>query len=94
MNFVYCTVCTVHASDNDEVLNSNCGQLLLHVSDKSVTVANCYYRTLFMAALCNTAGHYIFAMWFLSFSIFLSFPCLISAAADWMSTILPHMVWP
>jgi len=22
------------------------------------------------------------------------FPRLISAAADWMSTILPHMVWP
>jgi len=22
------------------------------------------------------------------------FPCLISAVADWMSTILPHIVWP
>ena len=22
------------------------------------------------------------------------FPCLIPPAADWMSTILPHMVWP
>ena len=22
------------------------------------------------------------------------FPCLISATAHWMSTILPHMVWP
>jgi len=45
-----------------------------------------------MAALCNRAGHYIFARWFLSFfflSFFLSFfPRLISAAADWMSTIL------
>jgi len=30
---------------------------------------------------------------FLSSSIFL-FPRLISAAAHWMSTILPHMVWP
>jgi len=29
---------------------------------------------------------------FLSSSIF--FPCLISAAADWMSTIFPLMVWP
>jgi len=28
-------------------------------------------------------------------SIFLSFfPRLSSAAADWMSAILPHMVWP
>jgi len=25
---------------------------------------------------------------------FLFFPCLMSAAADWMSAILPHMVWP
>jgi len=27
-------------------------------------------------------------------SSFLFFPRLISAAADWMSAILPHMVWP
>jgi len=27
-------------------------------------------------------------------SIYLFFPRLISAAADWMSTVLPHMVWP
>ena len=40
-----------------------------------------------IAALCNRAGHYIFALWFL-FSIF--FPRLISAVGDWMSTILPH----
>jgi len=49
-----------------------------------------------MTALCNRAGHYIFALWFLSSSIFYlsCFPRLISAAADWMSTILLHMVWP
>jgi len=31
-----------------------------------------------------------------SFYLLLSFfiPRLISATADWMSTILPHMVWP
>jgi len=40
---------------------------------------------LIMAALCNRAGHYIFALWFLLF-----FPRLISAVADWMSTILLH----
>ena len=34
-----------------------------------------------MAALCNRAGHYIFAQWFLSSSIYLYFPRLISAAA-------------
>ena len=48
-----------------------------------------------MAALCNRAGHYIFALWFLFLSIFyLVFPRLISAVAEWISTILPYMVWP
>jgi len=52
-----------------------------------------------MAALCNRAGHYIFALWFFLSSFFLSsssifFPRLISAVADWLSAILPHMVWP
>ena len=46
----------------------------------------------FMVALCNRAGHYIFALWFLSI-FYLLFPRLISAAARWMSTMLPHMVW-
>jgi len=49
-----------------------------------------------MAALCNR-GHYIFALWFLSSSIFFYlsfFPRLISAATDWMSIILLHMAWP
>jgi len=49
----------------------------------------------FMAAPCNRAGHYIFALWFLfSSSFFFSFPRLISAVRDWMSTVLRHMVWP
>ena len=47
-----------------------------------------------LAALRSRCGHYIFALWFLS-SIVLSFsPHLISAVADWMSTILRHMMWP
>jgi len=46
---------------------------------------------LFMVALCNRADHYIFALWFLYFFFF---PRLISAVGDWMSTILPDMVWP
>ena len=49
-------------------------------------------HVLVMTALCNRAGHYIFALWFLLLSNF--FPRLISAVADWMSAILPHMVWP
>jgi len=44
-----------------------------------------------MVALCNRADHYIFIMFLLSSSLF--FPRLISAVGDWMSTILPHMVW-
>ena len=50
---------------------------------------------LFMAALRSRCGHYILALWFLSI-FYLSFfiPRLISAVGDWMSTILPHMVWP
>jgi len=52
-------------------------------------------QTIFMAALWNRAGHYIFMLWFLSsIFVYLFFPRLISAAGDWMSTILPHMVGP
>jgi len=43
------------------------------------------------AALRSRCGHYIFALWFLSFFFF---PRLISVVGDWMSTMLPHMVWP
>jgi len=42
---------------------------------------------IFMAALCSRCGHYIFALWFLSSSFFRR---LISAVAEWMSTILLH----
>jgi len=35
-----------------------------------------------------------FGFYLLSFLSSSFFPRLISAAADWMSTILPHMVWP
>ena len=41
-----------------------------------------------MAALRSRCGHYIFIL-----CVFF-FPGLISAVADWMSTIIPHMVWP
>jgi len=44
-----------------------------------------------MVALCNRAERYIFAFCFYLSSFF---PRLISAVADWMSTILLHMVWP
>jgi len=46
----------------------------------------------FMVALCNRADHYILPFDFYLSSFF--FPRLISAVGDWMSAILPHMVWP
>jgi len=46
-----------------------------------------------MVALWNRADHYIFALWFLSFFLLsFFFLRLISAAADWMSTILRHIM--
>ena len=75
-------------------------------------------KQLFMAALCNRAGHIYFHpvvssssfLWppyviggplyfcpvvsFLLSIYLLFFPRLISAAADWMSTILLQMAWP
>jgi len=51
---------------------------------------NVSVTTLVVVALCNRADHYIFIL----FLLLLSFPRLISAVRDWMSTILPHMVWP
>ena len=45
-----------------------------------------------VAALRNRCGYYIFVCGF--FLLLLFIPCLISAVADWMPTILLHMVWP
>ena len=67
------------------------GVVLFQESEKTVKIV------LFMAALAalsNRAGHYIFALWFLSIFFLSFFPHLFSAVADWISTILPHMVWP
>jgi len=49
---------------------------------------------LIMVALCNRADHYIFILLLSFFLLLFLFPRLISAVGDWMSTILPHMVWP
>jgi len=37
---------------------------------------------------------YILMLWFVFLLLLFFFPRLISAVADWMSAILPHMVWP
>ena len=61
--------------------------------NKCQTLSNTSQMASFMVALCSTADHYIFDLWFLSFFILSFFPRLISAVGDWMSTILPHMVY-
>ena len=52
--------------------------------------------TVIMVALWNRADHYIFILSFVLLRLLSSsfFPCPILASADWMSAILPHMVWP
>jgi len=47
-----------------------------------------YGRPIGQTIIFSCCGLFFF-FFFLSF-----FPRLISAAADWMSAILPHMVWP
>ena len=47
---------------------------------------------LVMAALWNRTGHYILSYGFYLLSFFLLFPRLISAVADWMSTIHLHIL--
>ena len=54
----------------------------------------CSTEQVFMAALRNRAAINFCPVISIFLSIFLFFPRLISAAAHWMSTILPHMVWP
>ena len=56
----------------------------VHLSEKR-TVRIGWHR-LFMAALRSRCGHYIFVPWLLSSSLFFFFR-LMSAVADWMSTI-------
>ena len=83
-------ICGYHQHHRHDHLRFNrCFRFLLlkiiHISN------NIHNRTvihIFMAALLNRAGHYIFALWFLlSFFFFFSFPRLISAVAEWMSTV-------
>ena len=71
----------------------NVGGLGEHVTCHMLRFFTVY---VFMAALRNRAGNYIFALLFLSSSFFFLsfffFPRLIYAVADWMSTIFLHMV--
>jgi len=86
---IVCNDCAQCDAHRYEQTNSSLDWVLSHWAHFTVL------RFIFMVTLCNRADHYIFMLWFvLSSSIFLFFPRLISAAADWMSVILPHMVWP
>jgi len=70
--------------------------LFVHVNYSDVCMLYCFclqfsvYELFIMVALCNRADHYILPCGFYLLSFF---PRLISAVGDWMSTILPHMVW-
>ena len=64
-------------------------------ADTSRYLLSVYSLVADFIALIFIAALRIFALWFLLFICLLSFfPHLISAFADWMSSILPHMVWP
>jgi len=56
------------------------------------TVPEC--QVFFMAALCNRGPLYFCPVASFFYLLLLLFPRLISAATDWMSTILLHMAWP
>jgi len=72
-----------------------CDSFAVFFLDNCDVCAMMYFAALFMATLRRRCGHYIFALWFFSvFYLLLFIPRLISAVADWMSTILAHMVWP
>ena len=89
-----CSTLKLPSSDARYTGSRNIG-LSSYLSDGIINRGLAKYRSipsggiLIMAALWNRAGHYIFSFFFLLF-----FPRLISAVADWMSTILVHMVWP
>jgi len=72
--------------------NEATGNLDIEHTVKANTL--CIFTCIIMVALCNRADHYIFMLWFVLLLLSFFFPCLISAAADWMSAILPHVVWP
>jgi len=67
---------------------------IYHQCDVSSLMCSVKSLLPFMAALWNMAGHYIFILWFLLLSIVLFSSSITSAVADYMSTILPHIVWP
>jgi len=62
-----------------------------HVTISPATLETPPFWPLIMAALRGRCGHFFYFCPVVSSFLV---PCLISAVADWMSAILPHMVWP
>jgi len=79
----------VHLNRFNELLQYIAENIFSSVSPRFLP-ADCFV----MAALRSRCGHYIFALWFLLLLLLSFFSRLISAVADWISPILPHMVWP
>jgi len=79
----------VHLLLNPRVMHTNSAAPFTHGFTSKTRSS---VLVLVMAALRSGCGHYIFVLWFLSSFFFFFIPRLISAVADWMSTILPHMV--
>jgi len=69
--------------------------LLRHLSVHGFGVSQISYCTclLWLPYVIGQTIIFLPRDFYLSFFFFLFFPRLISAAIDWMSTILPHMVW-
>ena len=73
---------------------------LLTASTNAVQTAHLLHADLaavyLWSALCNRADHIYFhpVSFFFLLLLLLLFTRLISAVGDWMSTILPNMVWP
>ena len=86
----------VSISESGLYFESHVAAVCHHKRSASSRILYCRYSTqyshLVMAALRSRCGHYIFALSSIFFYLF--FPRLISAATDWMSTILLHMAWP
>jgi len=88
-------------------VSSTAGRLLRYVSVQTdrQTVGQAYIQTRssqYFAPLSGAkqlwppdrAVHNFFVLWFLRSSSSFFFPRLFSAIGDWMSNILPHMMWP
>jgi len=81
----------VSRRDRDVEMHVVFNAVVNKISVGLTTVATVTACPLVMVALRNRADHYIFMLWFVLLLFF--FPRLISAATDWTSAILPHIVW-